>query len=151
MGEAGFLKILPGQFARRTFLSSAGNGCPARESPKPPIFALAPDLAVEILSKGNTKREMKRKLRDYFKAGVRLVWYIEPKTRTARAYTAEQEWTEIGPDGSLLGGEVLPGFESAACPVVRPRRRAAKRMRPRGALKPNAQARNPRHTANGFK
>ena len=54
---------------------------------------------------------MKRKLRDYFKAGVRLVWYIEPKTRTARAYTAEQVWTEIGPDGSLLGGEVLPGFD----------------------------------------
>ena len=36
---------------------------------------------------------------------------IEPKTRTARAYTAAGEWTEIGPDGSLLGGEVLPGFE----------------------------------------
>ncbi len=54
---------------------------------------------------------MDRKLRDYFKAGVNLVWYIEPETRTARAYTAASVWTEIGPDGSLLGGEVLPGFE----------------------------------------
>ena len=54
---------------------------------------------------------MDRKLRDYFEAGVLLVWYIEPKNRTARAYTSEQEWTEIRPDGSLLGGEVLPGFE----------------------------------------
>ncbi len=43
--------------------------------------------------------------------GTLVVWYIEPKTRTARAYTAEQEWTEIGPDDSLLGGDVLPGFE----------------------------------------
>jgi Uma2 family endonuclease len=54
---------------------------------------------------------MDRKLREYFQAGVRVVWCIEPKTRTARAYTAEHEWTEIGPDGSLLGGAVLPGFE----------------------------------------
>jgi len=54
---------------------------------------------------------MKRKLREYFQAGVRLVWYIEPKTRTARAYTAASECTEISSDGALLGGDVLPGFE----------------------------------------
>ncbi len=54
---------------------------------------------------------MDRKLREYFQAGVRLVWYIEPKSRTALAYTAVEEWTEIGPNDSLLGGEVLPGFE----------------------------------------
>ena len=41
---------------------------------------------------------MDRKLRDYFLADVRLVWYIDPKTRTARAYTAEQVWTDVGPE-----------------------------------------------------
>ncbi len=70
-----------------------------------------PDLAVEILSQSNTAEEMERKLREYFQAGVRLVWTIEPKTRTARAYTAAGAWTEIGSDSLLLGGEVLPGFE----------------------------------------
>jgi hypothetical protein len=40
-----------------------------------------------------------------------MVWYIEPQTRTARSYTAIRKWTDIGPDGALLGGEVLPGFE----------------------------------------
>jgi Uma2 family endonuclease len=54
---------------------------------------------------------MERKLREYFQAGVRLVWCIEPRIHTARAYTAIGEWTEIGPGGSLLGGDVLPGFE----------------------------------------
>jgi Uma2 family endonuclease len=68
-------------------------------------------LAAEILSQGNTAEEMERKLRDYFQTGVRLVWYIEPGTRTARAYTAVGQWMEVGPDGLLLGGEVLPGFE----------------------------------------
>jgi Uma2 family endonuclease len=78
---------------------------------KPAIYPIAPDLAVEVLSKGNTAREMDRKLRDYFKAGVRLVWYIRPKTRTARAYTAVDNFIGIPADGSLLGGSVLPGFE----------------------------------------
>ena len=41
----------------------------------------------------------------------KVMWCIRPKTRTARAYTAEHEWTEIGPTDSLLGGEVLPGFQ----------------------------------------
>jgi Uma2 family endonuclease len=54
---------------------------------------------------------MQRKLHDYFTAGVRLVWYIEPRTRTARAYTAEDQCVELGERDSLSGGEVLPGFE----------------------------------------
>jgi len=110
-GEAGLLRILPGQirapdvsFIRRERFSG-------RQLPDAAIFAVAPDLAVEILSTANTPEEMDRKLRDYFLSGVRLVWYIENKTRTARAYTAVDAWTEIGCDGSLLGGEVLPGFE----------------------------------------
>ena len=93
------------------FLSSAGSVLSGVNLPKAAIYSVVPDLAVEIISEGNTEAEMDRKLREYFQAGVQLVWYIEPKTRTARAYTAVGEWTEIGPDGSLLGGEVLPGFE----------------------------------------
>jgi Uma2 family endonuclease len=84
---------------------------PERRIPKQQIFPLAPDLAIEILSPGNTKAEMERKLREYFAAGVRLVWYIDPETRTARAYTAADQYVEHGEDGVLPAGEVLPGFE----------------------------------------
>ncbi len=107
----GLLKILPGQIRAPDVSFIRWERLPGDESSRPAIYPIAPDLAVEILSQGNTAREMKRKLRDYFQAGVRLVWYIEPKARTARAYTAAREWTEIGPHGSLSGGEVLPGFE----------------------------------------
>lgn len=107
----GLLKILPGQIRAPDVSFIRWERLPARQSPKPPIYAEAPDLAVEILSQGNTAEEMERKLREYFQAGTRLVWFIEPKTRTARAYTAAGAWTEIGADGSLLGGDVLPGFE----------------------------------------
>ena len=107
----GFLKILPGQIRVPDVSFIRWERLPGRGLPKPLIYAVVPDLAIEFLSQGNTAAEMERKLRDYFQAGVRLVWYIEPKTRTARAYTAIGEWTEIGPDGSLRGGEVLPDFE----------------------------------------
>jgi Uma2 family endonuclease len=106
----GLLKILPGQIRAPDVSFIRWERLPGRRSPKPAIYAVAPDLAVEILSKGNTAREMKRKLRDYFQAGVTLVWYIKPKTRTARIYTAQHKWAEIDSDGSLEGGEVLPGF-----------------------------------------
>ena len=54
---------------------------------------------------------MSRKLHDYFTAGVRLVWYIDPASRTARAYTAADEGVAFGATGVLAAGEVLPGFQ----------------------------------------
>ncbi len=74
------------------------------------IGDIAPDLVVEILSKGNTKREMDRKLREYFEAGVRLVWYVDPRKRTARVYTAANRSTLLREDDTLDGRDVLPGF-----------------------------------------
>ena len=56
---------------------------PDRKLPKAAIYDVAPDLAVEVLSESNTAAEMNRKLRDYFKAGTSMVWYIDPPTRTA--------------------------------------------------------------------
>jgi Uma2 family endonuclease len=78
-----------------------------------PIPDLVPDLAVEILSPSNTKHEMAIKLREYFAAGVRLVWYVDPPARTARAFTSPETWTDLGPDDTLDGGDVLPGFRLA--------------------------------------
>ncbi len=111
LGEAGTLKILPSQVRIPDVCFICWEQFPNRELLREPIPALAPDLAVEVLSKGNTSGEMQRKLHDYFTAGVRLVWYIDPRTRSAKAYTAEDQCTELTEQQSLTGGEVLPGFE----------------------------------------
>jgi Uma2 family endonuclease len=84
---------------------------PNRQLPPEPIPDLVPDLAIEVLSKWNTEKEMQRKLHDYFTAGVRLVWYVDPRTRSAKSYTAENQFVELSESQSLSGGEVLPGFE----------------------------------------
>ena len=107
----GTLRILPGQVRVPDACFVAWDRFPGGTLPKVAIPAVAPDLAVEILSEGNTPGEMERKLRDYFAAGVRLVWYIDPRSRTARAYTAPGVCEELAEQGILSGRDVLPGFE----------------------------------------
>jgi Uma2 family endonuclease len=67
-------------------------------------------LAVEVLKRKNTVSEMARKRQDYFAAGVRLVWEIDPLGRTANVYTSPTDVTALGLDDTLDGGDVLPGF-----------------------------------------
>jgi Uma2 family endonuclease len=74
----------------------------------PPVAA---DLAVEVISKSNTKAEITRKLTEYFAAGTRLVWIVDPKTRTVRVYRAPGESVVLGLEDVLDGGDVLPGFQ----------------------------------------
>lgn len=74
------------------------------------IPAVAPDLAVEILSKSNTRREMARKLDEYFQAGVRLVWYVDPQAREVRVYESPADPVTLTAADVLEGGAVLPGF-----------------------------------------
>lgn len=81
-----------------------------QEMPAGPIMELVPDLAVEVISQSNRPGEMEVKLQEYFEAGVKLVWYIYPKDRTAKLFTALDRFTEIEVDGILDAREVLPGF-----------------------------------------
>lgn len=83
---------------------------PGRRVPSEPVPDLAPDLAVEVLSEGNTPAEMERKLKEYFLSEVRLVWYIDPRKRTVRVYTSPDDVEELGEGATLDGGDVLPGF-----------------------------------------
>ena len=106
-GADGMLKILPTQVRIPDVSFIRWERLPAESGPIP---AVAPDLAVEVLSESNTEREMTQKLHDYFAGGARLVWYIDPHTRSARAYTSPEQCVLVDHEGSLVGGDVLPGF-----------------------------------------
>lgn len=83
---------------------------PGRKCPTAPIPQLAPNLAVEVLSRSNTRGEMRVKRQDYFTAGVELVWEIDPDTRTVAVYTSVTDVTTLTETDTLDGGSVLPGF-----------------------------------------
>ena len=110
-GEAGTLRLLKGLVRIPDVAFFCWNKLPGRVFPTKPIPDLAPDLAVEVLSEGNTLAEMRRKLREYFLAGVRLVWMIDPRKRTAEVYlTPEAPAAILDETQALDGGDVLPGF-----------------------------------------
>ena len=112
LGADGVLRILPGigRAADVTFIAWASlpGGRPPPRKDKVP--AVVPDLVVEVLSESNTKREMIRKRGEYFRAGVKQVWEIDPETRGATVYTGVDQMTSIPADGALDGGDILPGF-----------------------------------------
>jgi Uma2 family endonuclease len=91
-------------FIRAERLEGAAGGWTA-------IFAGAPDLAVEVISPGNSKAEMQQKLEEYFAAGTSLVWYVYPKDQTVHVHTsADAAPTILASDATLSGGDLLPGF-----------------------------------------
>lgn len=74
------------------------------------IASWPPDLAVEILCDGNTDAEIDLKRREYFDAGVTLVWVVDPRKKSVRTYTDRESFVALGEADQLDGGDVLPGF-----------------------------------------
>jgi Uma2 family endonuclease len=109
-GESGAMRFFPGLVRIPDVAFASWDRFPGRKRPKTSIPQLVPDLAVEVLSKSNTKAEMARMLREYFQAGVRLVWLVDPRKRTVRVHTAVDRSVLLEEGQALDGGAVLPGF-----------------------------------------
>ncbi len=106
----GTMRLMPGLVRIPDVAFISWERFPGDKIPRDPIPDMVPDLAVEVLSASNTKREMERKLREYFEAGVRLVWYADPRTRTVEVHTPDGRSVRLGEGDTLDGGDVLPGF-----------------------------------------
>jgi Uma2 family endonuclease len=72
--------------------------------------ALAPDLAVEVLSPGDRRGDVLEKIGEYLDVGTRLVWVIDPENRTAAAYRSLTNVRVIAEGDTLDGEDVVPGF-----------------------------------------
>jgi Uma2 family endonuclease len=108
-GDA-MLRLLPGLIRVPDVSFISAKRLVGGRLPKQPVASIAPDLAVEVVSPGNTRREIERKLREYFASGTRLAWVIYPKTRTVYVYTCPEKEKRLSARQTLTGGSVLPGF-----------------------------------------
>ena len=75
------------------------------------FFQGAPDLAVEILSPSNTRREVDERLNDYFSSGSRLAWIIDPDRELVEICHSPAQRRLLSTGGSLNGEDLLPGRE----------------------------------------
>jgi Uma2 family endonuclease len=70
----------------------------------------APDLAVEVVSPGDTKKEVAGKVEDWLTAGASAVWIVNPKRRTVTVHRPQAEAITLGENDELDGQDVVPGF-----------------------------------------
>lgn len=110
LGADGMLRLAPGLVRIPDVSFISWERLPGGRMPTDSIARLVPDLAVEVLSEGNTPQEMRRKLIDYFTAGVRRVWLVDPRAREVRVYTSPEHCEVVRAPAVLDGESLLPGF-----------------------------------------
>jgi Uma2 family endonuclease len=96
---------------------------------------IAPDLAVKVVSPNETAYEVDEKLTDYQKAGVPLVWVINPNSSTVRVHRGDGSVSYLREDEELSGEDVIPGFRCMVREFLPPHQ-------PSQELEPNSTAPN---------
>ena len=71
---------------------------------------IVPDLVVEIVSPSDRPVAVHDKAQMWLRYGVRLVWVVNPETRTILTMPADGPAHTLYEDDTLDGGEVIPGF-----------------------------------------
>ena len=73
-------------------------------------FPGAPDLAVEVVSPGDTVEEVEDKIAEWLEAGAQLVWIVNPRRRTVAVHRDGSEVRVLRENDILDGEDVVPGF-----------------------------------------
>ncbi len=91
--------------------------------PEPDGFPeLAPDLAVEVKSPGNSWPEITAKAYMWLSYGSQQVWVADPPTTTVTIYRLNATPVSLGEDDILDGGALLPGFSTPVWRLFRRQR-----------------------------
>lgn len=70
----------------------------------------APDLAVEVVSPGDTLNEVDEKVEEWLTHGTTMVWVVNPKQKTVSVYHVQRHPVILTADDDLEGWDVIPGF-----------------------------------------
>jgi Uma2 family endonuclease len=111
LGPDGMARLAPGLIRIPDVSFIGWDRFPGKRIPAEPMLPFSPHLAIEVLSPGNTRQEMQRKLVEYFDSGSTLVWYVDPRSRTIRVFTSPEAVSTLSEGETLGGGKLLPGFQ----------------------------------------
>ena len=79
---------------------------------------VAPELCVEIVSPKDRWTKIFKKVEQFLKLGVKLVWVIDPTRNVAHVHRPNGSLTVVGMDAALDGEDVLPGFSCRLADVL---------------------------------
>ena len=71
----------------------------------------APDLAIEVISPGDTYAEVAEKVEEWLTAGCTMVWVINPRRETVEVYRSNENFTVLRGTDILDGADVVEGFQ----------------------------------------
>lgn len=83
-------------------------------------FPEAPDLAIEVVSPGDTVTEVEAKAEDWIKGGTRLLWIVSPRSRTVTVYQSLAHISVLTENDVLDGMAVVPGFKCRVSDLFQP-------------------------------
>ena len=113
LGADGMARLFSGRIRIPDVSFISWDRLPDRKVPNEAFVNVGLDFVVEVLSSSNTDKEMNDKLKDYFQAGVRLVWYVDPAKETVQVFESLTSVETLRKGQILDGGTVLPGFTLA--------------------------------------
>ena len=73
-------------------------------------WEMVPDLAVEVISRTNTYKEIAEKVGEYFRAVVVQVWLVAPWDQQVLVYRSPKDIAIFGREDTLTAEPLLPGF-----------------------------------------
>ena len=117
--ETGFLlKRNPDTVRAPDFAFIAKENLPAGE-PSESFWPGVPDLAVEVLSPGDTSGEVAEKVEEWLTSGCASVWIVDPKLKSVTVYQSLTNVRVVTAGEALVGDPVVPGFSCAVDELFR--------------------------------
>lgn len=74
------------------------------------FIEFAPDLAVGVISPGDSYQDVADRVQLWLGAGCKSVWVVEPKHRTVAMWTRPTQVRHFGPGDTLTSDPALPAL-----------------------------------------
>lgn len=117
--ETGFLLERDPDTVRAPDFAFLANEHLPKVEPAEAYWPGSPDLAVEVLSPGDTAGEISEKVEAWLTAGCLAVWVVDPKLKTVTVYQSPTNVQIVTANDILVGDPVVPGFTCGVSEVFR--------------------------------
>jgi Uma2 family endonuclease len=87
---------------------------------KEQFIPLCPDFVIEVASPSDEVSDLRAKIQEYLRAGLRLGWLILPASREVEVYSPTTEVQILTSAEAVTGGPVLPGFKLELALIWKP-------------------------------